>query len=118
MIGVVRESMLRQLRALLSGGNRRSIRRSDEVAGLVPKRSGLFPILVECLWDADPMVRARAADAAEKASRNNKSLLQSHKQELLRLLGEATQQELRWHLAVMIPRLPMPQRNASAPPVP
>ena len=47
----------------------------------------------------------RAADAAEKASRSNPDLLQPHKRELLGLLGEAVQQELRWHLALMIPRL-------------
>jgi len=32
-------------------------------------------------------------------------LLESHKQELLGLLDEAEQTELRWHLALMVPRL-------------
>jgi hypothetical protein len=47
----------------------------------------------------------RAADAAEKVTRGNRELLQPHKKELLGLMAEARQQELRWHLAVMIPRL-------------
>jgi len=47
----------------------------------------------------------RAADAAEKASRATPQLLQPHKNELLGLLEEAVQQELRWHLALMVPRL-------------
>jgi hypothetical protein len=47
----------------------------------------------------------RAADAAEKVTRRNRALLRPHKKELLGLLAEATEQELRWHLAVMVPRL-------------
>jgi hypothetical protein len=57
------------------------------------------------LWHRDPVVRMRAADAAEKASARHKALLAPHKPELLGLLCEATQQELRWHLAQMVPRL-------------
>jgi len=47
----------------------------------------------------------RAADAAEKVSGRNPELLKSYKTELLGLLAEAEQSELRWHLAQMIPRL-------------
>jgi hypothetical protein len=47
----------------------------------------------------------RAADAAEKISRDRVILLQPDKRLLLGLLAETTQQEMRWHLAVMVPRL-------------
>jgi hypothetical protein len=47
----------------------------------------------------------RAADAAEKVTRENSELLLTHKKELLGLLAEERQQEVRWHLAVMVPRL-------------
>ncbi|HKO03940.1 MAG TPA: hypothetical protein VJW51_04290 [Candidatus Acidoferrales bacterium] len=47
----------------------------------------------------------RAADAAEKATRSNRKLLQPYKRELLGLMAEAIEQELRWHLAAMVPRL-------------
>jgi len=57
------------------------------------------------MWSDDPIVRMRAADASEKVSGRNRKLLQPFKSELLGLLGEATQQELRWHLAQMVPRL-------------
>lgn len=52
-------------------------------------------------------MRMRAADAAEKVTRKNPQLLQPFKKELLGLMADAGQQELRWHLAVMIPRLPL-----------
>ena len=59
----------------------------------------------------------RAADAAEKITREKPRLLRNHKRELLGLLAEAQQAELRWHLAAMIPRLDLTateRRNATA----
>jgi hypothetical protein len=47
----------------------------------------------------------RAADAAEKVTREPPQLLRPHKRELLGLLTETQQAELHWHLAAMIPRL-------------
>jgi hypothetical protein len=60
---------------------------------------------MECLWSENPVLRMRAADAAEKVSAKKPRLLDRHKAELLGLLAEAEQIELRWHLALMIPRL-------------
>jgi hypothetical protein len=51
----------------------------------------------------------RAADAAEKVSGIQPGLLKPYKAGLLGLLSEAEQIELRWHLAQMIPRLPLTQ---------
>jgi hypothetical protein len=101
------------IRTLLAGGTLRSIGRADEVAALVLRQPGKFRNLIECLWDTDPVVRMRAADAAEKATRLDESLLQPYKQELLGLLAEAVQKELRWHLGAMIPRLQLntPERR-------
>jgi hypothetical protein len=93
--------------SLLQGGDRRSIGRSDQVAAVVRKNPGLFPRLMAGIWSEDPLVRMRAADAAEKVTRKNRELLRPYKKELLGLMTEATEQELRWHLAVMVPRLPL-----------
>jgi hypothetical protein len=49
----------------------------------------------------------RAADAAEKVTRKHPELLTPFKKELLGLMTEATEQETRWHLAAMVPRLPL-----------
>jgi hypothetical protein len=92
---------------LLSGGDRRSIGRSNEVVKLVSRTPKRFAELIQCLWSNDPVVRMRAADAAEKASAVRPELLKPYKAELLGLLVEATQIELRWHLAQLIPRLPL-----------
>ena len=92
---------------LLRGSDRRSIGRADQVAAIVAKTLRLFPKLIAGLWSADPLVRMRAADASEKVTRKNPGLLTPYKKELLVLMTEATEQELRWHLAVMVPRLPL-----------
>ena len=53
----------------------------------------------------DPGVRMRASDAVEKISRTQPDYLQSHKTFLLKQVAESDQQEVRWHLAQIIPRL-------------
>jgi hypothetical protein len=97
--------MPKDLLARLAGGDRRTIGRSDEVAAMVSKNSRLFSALIAGLWSADPLVRMRAADATEKVTRTKRELLQPYKNELLGLMAETGQQEVRWHLAAMIPRL-------------
>ncbi len=89
------------------------IGRSEEVAAMVSKDPKLFPELMAGLWSTDPLIRMRAADAAEKVTRNRGELLQPYKEELLGLMVETEQQELRWHLAAMVPRLQLntKQRN-------
>ena len=89
----------------LKGGDRRMIGRSDEVVEVVFRDPTKFPKLIAGLWSDDLLVRIRAADATEKVTRENREFLQPYKEELLRLMIDAKQQELRWHLAVMIPRL-------------
>ncbi len=91
----------------LEGGDRRTVGHSDQVAAIVSKNPGLFPKLIAGLWSEDPLVRMRAADATEKVTRRNRELLQPYKKELLGLMADAKEQELRWHLAVMVPRLPL-----------
>src|SRR5262245_10893810 len=72
--------------ALLSGGDRRSVGRANAVATMVLARPKLFRKLIRSMWDQEPVVRMRAADAAEKASRRKPELLRPFKAELLGLL--------------------------------
>ena len=95
------------LLSILQGGDRRSLGQANRVVTLILSQPKRFPELLECLWCDDPVVRMRAADAAEKISAKRAELLHPFKAELLGLAGETSQQELRWHLALMIPRLPL-----------
>jgi HEAT repeat protein len=94
-----------KLSSVLQGGDRRSLGQANRVAALILGQPKRFPELLECLWCDDPVVRMRAADAAEKISAQRAELLHPFKAELLGLAAETSQQELRWHLALMIPRL-------------
>ncbi|SRR5258708_6738008 len=101
----------RNILALLKGGDRRSTGRSDEIVAIVSKKPGLFPDLIAGLWHEDRLVRMRAADAAEKVTRKKPELLRPSKKELLGLMTETKEQELRWHLALIVPRLPLNARE-------
>lgn len=91
--------------ALLAGGDRRSIGRADQAAKAVAKNPKLFPALMTGLSSADPVIRMRAADAAEKVTRRDPQLLWPYRKELLGLMAETEQQQMRWHLALMAPRI-------------
>lgn len=101
---------------MLRGGDQRSIGKANQAAKLTLSEPKRFSELIECLWDEDPVIRMRAADAAEKVTVTRPELLKPHKQELLGLLAEAEQIELRWHLALMVPRLALtsPERQRAA----
>ena len=89
----------------LSGGDRRSIGRSNIVVSKVFRDPSRFAEIVDGLSDADPLVRMRCADVAEKVSLAHPEWLRSHKRKLLRLAACSVEPEMRWHLAQMVPRL-------------
>jgi hypothetical protein len=93
----------------LSGGDRRSIGRSNEIAADVLVRPAQSPrllkVLIGALTSPDEVLRMRSADAVEKITMQRPELLQPFKKNLLSLAGIITQKEVRWHLALLIPRL-------------
>lgn len=89
----------------LAGGHRRSIGRSNEVAAEVLAHPALFLELFVGLSNDDPVIRMRAADAVEKITAQRPELLQPFKRKLLAIAGSSDQQEIRWHAALMLPRL-------------
>ena len=89
----------------LRGGDLRSIGRADEVAAHIEKNSTLFEKIFPGLYDTDPVVKARSADVIEKATLNKPELLSNHKQDIISILQDETQQEVCWHIAQIIPRL-------------
>lgn len=89
----------------LSGGDRRSIGKSEEVVEEILAQTDRFGELFECILNPDPLVRMRAADAAEKITAQRPDLLQPHKDSLLHQVAQIPQQEVRWHVAQMLPRL-------------
>ncbi|MDH4082203.1 MAG: hypothetical protein OEV99_01330 [Nitrospira sp.] len=95
----------------LKGGDRRSIGRSNQVVKIVRRRPALFPALIDGMYHEDELVRMRAADAVEKLTVTNPEWLRPFKRRLIGLAACAEQQELRWHLAQMLPRLELSRRD-------
>lgn len=89
----------------LSGGDRRSIGRSNEIAAEVLARPAQFRDLFAGLTSDDSVIRMRASDAIEKISAQRPDLLRPFKMKILAIAGSTDQKEVRWHAALMIPRL-------------
>lgn len=89
----------------LSGGDRRSIGNSLEVAADVLANPKLFPELFKGMLSDDPIVRMRAADAVEKVTVHNPILLKPLKKKLLAQVAIIDQQEVRWHAAQLFSRV-------------
>ena len=98
-------SKAESIRQMLAPGRRLDAGRAWEVVELVEGSPGKLAQVIECLWDADPGVASRAADALERVTRDRPARAQRWKDELLGLMAEATEKKLRWNLALVIPRL-------------
>jgi hypothetical protein len=114
----VRHSGVHPILKKLSGGDRRSIGRSNQVVTEVLANPGrarqLFRILVNALTSADQVLRMRASDAIEKITAHRPELLQPFNRDLLVLAGSSNQKEVRWHLALLVPRLKLRPNEAAA----
>jgi len=84
----------------LEGGDLRS--KADEIAEEISGNSELFEEVFEGLFNDDPVVRMRSADALEKASRRNRSLLEPLKERLINEASKIKQKEVQWHVAQML----------------
>jgi hypothetical protein len=96
---------VRSILEKLTGGDRRSIGRSNQVVKQVLAQPVLFSQLFAGLRNTDRLVRMRAADAIEKITLRNPALLERYKKQLLELAGRTDEQEVRWHMAQLLPRL-------------
>lgn len=89
----------------LSGGDRRSMGDSLEVAADVLANPKLFPELFKGMLSDDPIIRMRASDAVEKVTVHNPILLKPLKKKLLTQVALIDQQEIRWHAAQLFSRV-------------
>jgi hypothetical protein len=92
----------------LKVGDRRSIGRSNQVVSIMRRQPVLFPALIDGLHHDDELVRMRAA---EKLTITSPQWLRPFKRRLISLARRVEQQELRWHLAQMLPRLELSRQD-------
>lgn len=97
--------MIQDLTTRLSGGDRRSPGAAAAVAREAARDPAMIRALLALSQGPDPLIGMRAADALEKACRIAPGALQPHVPLLLGPLATREQQELRWHLLQILPRL-------------
>ena len=98
---------MKALRDQLGGGDRQSKGTADAIAAEALDDPPLVAALVAALDDPDELVRLRAADALEKASAARPEIIAPHASTLLGRPADLAQHDVRWHIAQMIPRLPL-----------
>jgi hypothetical protein len=98
----------------LEGGDRRSIGSVEQVVADVLDDPALFGALFQGMLDDDPIIRMRCADAVEKITAVHPEYLQPSKKELLQRVARSEQQEVRWHVAQMVPRLDLNTKERRA----
>ena len=89
---------------ILSGSDLRSKGPAEEVAASV-RTQDEFDALFACMLSDDRVVAMRAADAVEKVTRHLPHFLEKHKAAVFSLAQKATNKEMLWHLAALVPRL-------------
>ncbi|KAF0152185.1 MAG: hypothetical protein FD143_1282 [Ignavibacteria bacterium] len=87
---------------LLKGNDFRSIGRANEVIELVTSDPELFDEVFNGIFHEDKIVRARCADALEKAARKFPVFIQKKKSIILKNLKSFHQKEVVWHIASML----------------
>jgi hypothetical protein len=106
-----RRGKLKSIAQRLGGGDLRSIGDADAVARDLLAHEALVAEAVALMMADDALLRARSADALEKAARQRPAILRPHKRALLRAMETATQQEVRWHIAQMLPLIELSPRE-------
>lgn len=89
----------------LKGGDLRSIGKAEAVVDEVLNHPELFADLFSGLLNEAALIRMRSADALEKITRIHPEFLAPYKKILLDQVLSIEQQEVKWHVALMIPRL-------------
>ena len=87
----------------LKGGTVQSLGRTEEVVAIIEQDEAAYDEVFEGLFDEDPVVRLRATDAIEKASRTHPEWLVAWQDEILGRLDEFEGHDVQqMHIALLI----------------
>jgi len=86
----------------------------DKVVKLARTDRMVVHQLVESFSPTDEGLNMRIADALEKISAENHRALESYVPELVKILHDYHQKEVRWHMAQILPRLALTESELTA----
>lgn len=99
-----KKNKIADLKTILSGGDLRSIGRSNSIIKLIKSQSD-FDKLFELLSSKDRIVIMRSADAIEKIILTYPEYLTKHKKDVIKFCYSNLNIEFKWHLAILLSRL-------------
>jgi hypothetical protein len=91
--------------AMLEGGHRNSLGRTEEVVDIVAADERRLEELFATLGAPDELVRMRAGDALEKVCRRQPGWFRPRVDRLIDEVGAIDQPSVQWHVAQMLQRL-------------
>lgn len=91
-----------EIESALSGGDPRSLGRTEEIVAFVIENTSKLNELLNCLFNDDEIVRMRAGDALEKVCRQKPALFQPYLDILLNKAPLIRQPSVQWHLAQIL----------------
>jgi hypothetical protein len=101
--------------AMLTGGNPRTLGRTEEVVTLALGNRTRLKELFGCLLEEDEAIRMRASDALEKVCRQRPAWLQAFVPQLLTEVAVIEQASVQWHLAQILGEVELtPSQRATA----
>lgn len=89
------------------GGKTNSLGRNGEVIAAVLQNPPLIEDVYTCMFDPDPWVRMRAADALEKVCRQHPERLAPYIPRIQQELAGQTQASIQWHIAQIYAQVPL-----------
>jgi len=95
---------MKDFKRYLQGGDLRSIADVDKVLDLI-KTQNDFETLFQLLYSNERLMVMRTADAIEKITLTNPEFLSNHNRDIIDLLENANDKELKWHLALLASRI-------------
>jgi len=90
----------------------RSIGKADLVVNEIQSQSD-FDELFSCLRSEDRLIVMRAADVIEKITAKRTDFLCGYKEEILEFCKRADNIEFKWHLALLLSRLPLTEEECA-----
>ena len=97
--------MNKKLKDLLAEGDKRTVNHVSEAVQWIESNHNFISDVIELLRSESEAIAMRAADCLEKFSRRNSFQLNPYKDDLVDVLVNVKQKEVRWHMAQILPRL-------------
>ena len=91
------------IRELLSGGDRRSVAKSDRVRAQIERNPTLVGELAALTNDSDWLVTQRALDLMEKIAQDDPALIEPHKKIFIGPLAQSDKWEIRLQIVRALP---------------